>query len=68
MRPEMHHMQPKMPCVTTNDTHHITTTRPLATPKAHQLALKELHLATNEFDYMVDLGIIRPSKSPRTSP
>ncbi|CAH8519823.1 unnamed protein product [Schistosoma curassoni] len=47
---------------------HITTTGPPVFSKARRLAPEKLRLAKNEFDHMIDLGIIRPSNSPYASP
>ncbi|CAH8665410.1 unnamed protein product, partial [Schistosoma rodhaini] len=60
--------QSKLPCVTSNVTHHISTTGPPVFSKARRLAPEKLRLAKNEFDHMMDLGIIRPSNSPWASP
>ncbi|CAH8578282.1 unnamed protein product [Schistosoma bovis] len=66
--PGIQQTQPKLPCVTSNVTHHITTTGPPVFSKARRLAPEKLRLAKNEFDHMIDLGIIRPSSSPYASP
>ncbi|CAH8567903.1 unnamed protein product [Schistosoma mattheei] len=66
--PGIQQTQPKLPCVTSNVTHHITTTGPPVFSKARRLAPEKLRLAKNEFDHMMDLGIIRPSSSPYASP
>ncbi|CAI2724603.1 unnamed protein product [Schistosoma spindalis] len=60
--------QPKLPCVTSNVTHHITTTGPPVFSKARRLAPENLRLEKNEFDHMIKLGIIRPLNSPWASP
>ncbi|VDP71538.1 unnamed protein product [Schistosoma mattheei] len=66
--PGTHQTQPKLPCVTSNVTHHIMTKRPPVFPKARRLAAEKLRLARNEFDHMLALGIIRLSNSPYASP
>ncbi|XP_018652683.1 hypothetical protein Smp_190590 [Schistosoma mansoni] len=60
--------QPTLPCVTSNVTQHITTTGPSVFSKARRLASEKLRLAKNEFDHMIELGIIRLSNSPWASP
>lgn len=45
----------------------ITNGQPIAA-KARRLAPERLHSAKKEFQHMLDLGIIRPSKSPWSSP
>ncbi|VDP06961.1 unnamed protein product [Schistosoma margrebowiei] len=66
--PGIQQTQPKLPCVTSNVTHHITTSGPPVFSKARRLAPEKLRLAKNEFDHMIDLGIIRPPNSPYASP
>ncbi|GFY20316.1 transposon Ty3-G Gag-Pol polyprotein [Trichonephila clavipes] len=48
--------------------HHILTTGQLVYSKARQLAPDKLKLATQEFQFMLDSDIIRPSKSQWASP
>ncbi|GFS92358.1 hypothetical protein TNCV_411131 [Trichonephila clavipes] len=48
--------------------HHILTTGQPVYSKARQLAPDKLKLATQEFQFMLDNDIIRPSKSQWTSP
>ena len=48
--------------------HHIITTGPPVFAKARRLAPEKLNAAKAEFQHMLDLGIIRPSKSPYASP
>ncbi|VDO66477.1 unnamed protein product [Schistosoma mattheei] len=57
-------LQPKLPRVTSNVTHHITTTEPPAFSKERRLAPEKLMLAKNEHDHTTELGIIRRSNSP----
>ncbi|VDO49726.1 unnamed protein product [Schistosoma margrebowiei] len=66
--PGIHQTQPKLPCVPTNVTHHITTTGPPVFSKARRLAPEKLRLVKIEFNHMIDLGIIRPSNRPYASP
>ena len=51
-----------------NVTHHITTTGPPVNARPRRLSSDKLHIAKAEFNHMLDLGIIRPSKSPWSSP
>lgn len=48
--------------------HHIETTGPPVAYRARRLAPDRLQAARREFQHMMDLGIIRPSKSPWSSP
>lgn len=48
--------------------HHIETTGPPVHAKARRLPPEKLRLAKQEFSKLQDLGIIRPSKSPWSSP
>ncbi|UYV80738.1 hypothetical protein LAZ67_19001571 [Cordylochernes scorpioides] len=48
--------------------HQITTTGPPVFSKARQLDTKRLRIAKQEFQYMLENDIIRPSKSQRASP
>ncbi|KAH9586998.1 hypothetical protein MS3_00004906 [Schistosoma haematobium] len=66
--PEQYQTLPKLPCVTSSVTHHITTTRSPVFSKTCRFALKKLRLARNEFDHIVDLVIIRPSNNEWASP
>ena len=49
-------------------THHIVTNGPPVFAKARRLAPDKLILARNEFEHMLELGIIRQSNSPYASP
>ena len=49
-------------------THHITTTGPPVTARARHLPPERLRIAKEEFDHMLQLGIIRPSSSNWSSP
>ena len=49
-------------------THHITTTGPPVSARTRRLAPERLKIARQEFDYMLQLGIIRPSCSNWSSP
>ena len=49
-------------------THHIVTTGPPASSRPRRLATDRLKIARQEFDHMLELGIIRPSSSNWTSP
>ena len=51
-----------------NVTHQISTTSPPIAGKARQLAPERLKVARNEFDHMLELGIVRPSSSNWASP
>ncbi|TNN16867.1 Retrovirus-related Pol polyprotein, partial [Schistosoma japonicum] len=62
--PDLNKATSKLSCVTSNVTHHITTTGQPVFSKAPE----KLRIAKNEFDHMIDLGIIRPSSSPWPSP
>ena len=44
-------------------THHITTTGPPVSARTRRLAPERLKIARQEFDHMLQLGIIRPSCS-----
>lgn len=57
----------KLSCVTSNVTHHITTTGQPVFSKARQLALKKLRIVENEFDHVIDSGIIHLYSSPSLS-
>ncbi len=48
--------------------HHIQTTGPPASARPRRLAPDRLAVAKREFDHMLQLGIIRPSSSPWSSP
>ena len=48
--------------------HYISTKGPPVYSRARQLDAKKLSLAKQEFNYMLDQGIIRPSKSQWASP
>ncbi len=49
-------------------THHITTTGPPVSSSTRRLAPERLRVARQEFDHMLELGIIRPSSSSWSSP
>ncbi len=49
-------------------THHIVTTSPAVFGRTRRLAPKCLRIARQEFDHMLQLGIIRPSSSSWVSP
>ena len=49
-------------------THHIPTTGPPVFAKARRLSPERLQTARQEFDHMLELGIVRPSSSNWSSP
>ena len=49
-------------------THHIRTTDPPVSARPRQLSSDRLAVAKREFNHMLDLGIVRPSSSPWSSP
>ena len=49
-------------------THHIKTTGPPVCGRMRRLAPERLRIARQEFDHMLDLGIIKPSSSNWSSP
>ena len=49
-------------------THHIATTGPPVSARARRLAPDRLRVARQEFDHMLELGIIQPSSSSWSSP
>ena len=49
-------------------THHIVTTGPPVTARARRLPPERLRIAKDEFEHMLQLGIIRPSASSWSSP
>ena len=49
-------------------THHIRTTGPPVSARPRRLSPDRLRIAKQEFDHMLDLGIIRPSSSCWASP
>ena len=51
-----------------NVTHHITTTGPPVTSRTQRLPPERLAIARQEFDHMLQLGIVRPSSSNWASP
>lgn len=57
-----------LPLVTTNIAHHIATTGPPVHARPRRLAPDKLRIAQAEFYHMLDMGIVRPSKSPWSSP
>ena len=48
--------------------HHIATTGPPVHARPRRLPPERLRIAKHEFDHMVELGIVRPSSSPWSSP
>nr|VZI25050.1 unnamed protein product [Spirometra erinaceieuropaei] len=48
--------------------HHIVTAGQPVHARPHRLHPEKLHIAKNEFEHMMNLGIIRPSSSPWASP
>ncbi|CAH8821755.1 unnamed protein product, partial [Trichobilharzia szidati] len=58
----------KLPCVTSTVTHHIVTTGPPVFAKPRRLSPEKLQAVKAEFEHMLDMGIIRPSSSPWSSP
>ena len=61
------------PCAATGPvkhsvTHHITTTGPPVAARTRRLSPERLQVARQEFDHMLELGIIRPSSSSWSSP
>ena len=48
--------------------HHIKTTGPPVSSRTRRLALERLQIARQEFDHVLELGIIRPSSSSWSSP
>ncbi len=48
--------------------HHITTTGPPVSARTRRLSPERLKIARQEFDHMLELGIIRPSSSNWSSP
>ncbi|CAH8451280.1 unnamed protein product [Heterobilharzia americana] len=57
-----------VPCVTSNVSHHITTTGPPVFAKPRRLSPEKLRAVKAEFEHMLEMGIIRPSNSPWSSP
>ena len=49
-------------------THHIPTNGPPVSAKARRLSPERLTIARQEFDHMLELGIVRPSSSNWSSP
>ncbi|CAH8564643.1 unnamed protein product [Dicrocoelium dendriticum] len=58
----------ELPPVTSNVVHHICTKGPPVSARPRRLAPDKLKAAKAEFEQMLELGIIRPSKSPWASP
>ena len=61
------------PCAATGPvkhsvTHHITTTGPPVATRTRRLSPERIQVARQEFDHMLELGIIRPSSSSWSSP
>ncbi|CAH8536585.1 unnamed protein product [Dicrocoelium dendriticum] len=57
-----------LPPVTSNVMHYICTKGPPVSARPRRLAPDKLKAAKAEFEQMLELGIIRPSKSPWASP
>ena len=57
----------KQTAVKHNVAHHIFTRGPPCSPQPRRLAPERLKVAKDEFQHMLDLGIIRPSSSPWAS-
>ena len=51
-----------------DSTHHIKTTGPPVSARTRRLALECLKIARQEFEHMLQLGIVRPSSSSWSSP
>ena len=51
-----------------NVSHHITTTGQPVSARTRRPAPERLHIARQEFEDMLELGVIRPSSSPWSSP
>ena len=51
-----------------NVTHHIQTTGPAVSARTRRLPRERLNIARQEFEHMLELGIIRPSSSNWSSP
>jgi hypothetical protein len=49
-------------------THHIMTSGPPISARPRRLAPERLHIARQEFEHMLQLGIVRPSSSALSSP
>lgn len=58
----------KLPPVSHPVIHHIDTNGPVISVKARRLSPEKLKIAKDEFDYMMQLDICRPSRSPWASP
>ena len=58
----------KQTAVKHNVAHHIVTRGPPCSARPRRLPPERLKIAKDEFQHMLDLGIIRPSSSPRASP
>ena len=57
-----------MPPVKHSITHHIPTTGPPVSAKARRLSPERLKITRQEFDHMLELGIVRPSAGNWSSP
>ncbi|MES9975810.1 MAG: reverse transcriptase domain-containing protein, partial [Candidatus Thiodiazotropha sp.] len=57
-----------LPPVKTSAQHHICTKGSPVFNRPRRLAPDKLHVAKTQFQHMLDMGIIRPSKSPWASP
>lgn len=58
----------KLPPVKHSVTHHIETNGPVVCAKPRRLSPEKLKIAKDEFEYMLQVGICRPSKSSWASP
>lgn len=66
--PTLFRQSSELPKVVGVTKHHIETTGPPVYARARRLAPDKLKLAREEFEHMLELGIIRPSNSPWASP
>ena len=66
--PTLTQLQPTTDPPKHNTTHHIKTTGPPVSARARRLAPERLTIARQEFEHMLESGIIRPSSSNWASP